>query len=70
MSIESLKRTSDIEDTKDISDDINKSLAPRKVKMDVLKRRIIQNRKKEKIKGRIIFLSFFLSLGLIGYLIN
>ncbi len=70
MSTESLKRTSNIEDTNYISDDINQNLTPGKVNIDVLKRRIIESRKKEKTKSRIIVVSFCLSLGLIGYLIN
>ena len=70
MNTNSLKRTSNIEYSKDIIDDTDPNLTPGKVNMDVLKRRIIENQKKDKMKNKIILLSFCLSLGIIGYLIN
>ena len=55
MSTESLNRTSDIIET------------PR-VNVDVLKQRIIDQKKKDRVKKTIIFSTVFVSLGALTYL--
>ena len=55
MSMESLNRTSDIIET------------PR-VNVDVLKQRLITQKKKDKIKKTIIFSTVFVSLGALTFL--
>ena len=57
MSMESLNRTSDIVET------------PR-VNVDVLKQRLIEQKKKEKIKRTIIFSTVCVSLGALTFLAN
>tara|TARA_B100001250_G_scaffold369602_1_gene353188 strand:- start:1735 stop:1911 length:177 start_codon:yes stop_codon:yes gene_type:complete len=41
-----------------------------KVNVNVLRKRIFIQKKKEKLQNRIILLSVFVSLGLIGYLVG
>ena len=60
MSIESLKRTP-------LNNGINRN-TPRKVNIDVLKKKIYEQEKKEKLHGKIVLLilgSFFCVLGFI-----
>ncbi len=68
MSTESLNRTSNIEISSDLDPQNQKT--PQRVNMDVLKRRIIEKQKKQKLKGKFILLSVCLSLCLVGFLAN
>ena len=63
MSTESLNRTSDV--AKDPSLVINT-----RVNVDVLKQRIIDQKKKDKFKRTIIFSTVFVSLGALTLLTN
>ena len=63
MSTESLNRTSDV--IKDPSQLINT-----RVNVDVLKQRIIDQKKKEKFKRTIIFSTVCVSLGALTLLVN
>ena len=63
MSTESLNRTSDV--AKDPSLIINT-----RVNVDVLKQRIIDQKKKDKFKRTIIFSTVFVSLGALTLLTN
>ena len=63
MSTESLNRTSDV--AKDPSLVINT-----RVNVDVLKQRIIDQKKKDKFKRTIIFYTVFVSLGALTLLTN
>ena len=65
MSLENLNRTSDIEITKKFKS-IRKS--PNKVNIDVLKNRVITEKKKKAFQSKIILFSVFLSIGILGYL--
>ena len=42
-------------------------MSPRKVNIDVLKKRVINKKKKEAFQSKIIILSVCLSIGLLGY---
>ena len=64
MSTESLNRTSDIVETPP------QSIETPKVNVDVLKQRIIDQKKKDKFKRTIIFFIFFVSLGALTFLAN
>ena len=64
MSLENLNRTSDIEITKKFKS-IRKS--PNKVNIDVLKNRVITEKKKKAFQSKIILFSVFLSIGILGY---
>ena len=65
MSTESLNRTSSIEIPEKKSNLIR--MSPRKVNIDVLKKRVITKKKKEALQSKIIILSVFLSIGILGY---
>ena len=64
MSIESLNRTSDIVGTP------SQSIEIPKVNVDVLKQRLIEQKKKERIKRTIIFSTVCVSLGALTFLAN
>ena len=68
MSTESLNRTSSIEIPEKKSKVIR--LSPRKVNIDVLKKRVIVAKKKEALQSKIILLTFCISLGILGYLVG
>ena len=42
-------------------------MSPRKVNIDVLKKRVITEKKKEALQSKIIILSVCLSIGILGY---
>ena len=65
MSTESLNRTSNIEIHEKKSRAIR--MSPRKVNIDVLKKRVITEKKKEALQSKIIILSVCLSIGILGY---
>ena len=66
MSLESLNRTSDIKITQIKSKSIR--MSPSKVNIDVLKNRVINEKKKKAFQSKIILFSVFLSIGILGYL--
>ena len=70
MSIESLNRTSEIDKSKIHLNSIKENKTPKKVNIDVLKRRVAEQDKKERFQSKIIVGVFFVSLGLIGYLVG
>ena len=65
MSIESLNRTSDIEISEKKLRVIQ--MSPRKVNIDVLKKRVITKKKKEAFQSKIIIFSVCISIGILGY---
>ena len=65
MSLESLNRTSDIKITQIKSKSIR--MSPGKVNIDVLKNRVINEKKKKAFQSKIILFSVFLSIGILGY---
>ena len=64
MSTESLNRTSDIVGTP------SQSIETPRVNVDVLKQRLIEEKKKEKVKRTIIFSTVCVSLGALTLLAN
>ena len=64
MSIESLNRTSDIVGTP------SQSIETPKVNVDVLKQRLIEQKKKDRVKRTIIFSTVCVSLGALTLLAN
>ena len=69
MSLNSLKRASNIEVSSQLTGDVNID-TPHKVNISALKLRIIQKEKKEILKNRVFILMFFLILGTIGYFVS
>jgi hypothetical protein len=63
MSMESLNRTSDVVQTPSQIGD-----TPTRVNVDVLKQRIIDQKKKDKLKRNIIFSSVCVSIGVLTIL--
>ena len=63
MSTESLYRTSETIETPSLI-----SEAPKRVNVDVLKQRLIEEKKKEKVKRTIILSSVVVSLGALTFL--
>ena len=64
MSMESLNRTSDIVETP------SQSIETPRVNVDVLKQRLIEQKKKDRVKRTIIFSTVCVSLGALTFLAN
>ena len=64
MSTESLNRTSDIVETP------SQSIETPRVNVDVLKQRLIEQKKKDRVKRTIIFSTVCVSLGALTFLAN
>ena len=64
MSTESLNRTSNIIGTP------SKSIKKKRVNIDVLKQRLIEQERKDKVKRTIIFSTVCVSLGALTFLAN
>ena len=69
MSTESLNRTSHVIENPKVVEDSNVVVTPR-VNVDVLKQRIIDQKKKDKFKRTIIFSTVCVSLGALTILAN
>ena len=69
MSTESLNRTSVI--TSEYPERISekKDLSPKKVNIDVLKKRVFEEKKRERFQNRVMMGMFCLSLAILGYVI-
>ena len=63
MFLKSLNRTSNIDETPSIAIDTSK-----KVNVDVLKQRLIEQKKKDRVRKTIIFSTVFVSIGAISFL--
>ena len=63
MFLKSVNRTSNVEETPSIAIDTSK-----KVNVDVLKQRLVEQKKKDRIKKTIIFSTVFVSIGAISLL--
>ncbi|OUV51301.1 MAG: hypothetical protein CBC76_00155 [Flavobacteriaceae bacterium TMED116] len=63
MFLKSVNRTSNVDETPSIAIDTSK-----KVNVDVLKQRLVEQKKKDRIKKTIIFSTVFVSLGAISLL--
>ena len=69
MSLNSLKRASNIEISSQLTGDVNID-TPQKVNISALKLRIIKKEKKETLKTRAFTLTLFLVLGAIGFFVS
>ena len=69
MSTESLNRSSVI--TSEYPERISekKNLSPKKVNIDVLKKRVFEEKKRERFQNRVMMGMFCLSLAILGYVI-
>ena len=74
MSIENLSRTSNNIKTLDMNPNIlkqkNKVANHKKICINALKQRLILNKKKDKIKKAMIVSTFFLSVGVLSFIVG
>ncbi len=69
MSTESLNRTSVVTEVYPEKISAKKDLSPNKVNIDVLKKRVFEEKKKERFQSRILMGIFCLSLAILGYIV-
>ena len=69
MSNNNNRRASDIENSSQLTGDVNID-TPQKVNISALKLRIIKKEKKETLKTRAFTLTLFLVLGAIGFFVS
>tara|TARA_Y100001970_G_scaffold40503_1_gene49880 strand:+ start:4932 stop:5141 length:210 start_codon:yes stop_codon:yes gene_type:complete len=68
MSTETLNRTSVItEYPQKISE--KQDLSPKKVNIDVLKKRVFDEKKRERFQNRVLVCMFCLSIAILGYIV-
>ena len=69
MSTEILNRTSVVaqDDPQDIS--VKKDLSPKKVNIDVLKKRVFEEKKRERFQNRVLISMFCISIAILGYIV-
>ena len=69
MSLNSLKRASDIEISSQLTGNVNID-TPQKVNIDALKLKMIKQEKKDNFKNKAIVVSLFFGLGILGYFVS
>ena len=69
MSLNSLKRASDIEISSQLTGNVNID-TPQKVNIDALKSKIRKQEKKENFRNKAILVSLFIGLGTVGYFVS
>ena len=69
MSLNSLKRASDIEISSQLTGNVNID-TPQKVNVDALKLKMIKQEKKENFTNKAIVVSLFFGLGVLGYFVS
>ena len=69
MSTETLNRTSVVAEEYHQSISSKKDLSPKKVNIDVLKKRVFEEKKKERFQNRVLMGMFCLSVVILGYIV-
>ena len=69
MSTETLNRTSVVAEESPQSISSKKDLSPKKVNIDVLKKRVFEEKKKERFQNRVLIGMFCLSVVILGYIV-
>ena len=69
MSTETFNRTSVVTEVYPQKDSDKKDLSPKKVNIDVLKKRVFEEKKRERFQSRVIIGMFCLSIALLGYIV-
>ena len=69
MSTETLNRISVITEAYPQKVSEKKDLSPKKVNIDVLKKRVFEEKKKERFHNRILLVMFCLSIAILGYIV-
>tara|TARA_B100000401_G_scaffold394872_1_gene303510 strand:- start:494 stop:706 length:213 start_codon:yes stop_codon:yes gene_type:complete len=69
MSTEILNRTSVVTEAYPQKVSEKKDLSPNKVNIDVLKKRVFEEKKKERFNNRVLVGIFCLSIAILGYIV-
>tara|TARA_B100001250_G_C19070444_1_gene474072 strand:- start:15 stop:227 length:213 start_codon:yes stop_codon:yes gene_type:complete len=69
MSTETFNRTSEPSEIYSQKISEKKDLSPKKVNIEVLKKRVFQEKKRERFQSRVLFCMFCLSLAILGYIV-
>ena len=69
MSIESLNRASVVTGTYQEKVSAKEDLSPKKVNIDVLKKRVFEEKKKERLQNRVLIAMFCVSVAILGYIV-
>ena len=69
MSLNSLKRASNIEISSQLTGDVNID-TPQKVNIDALKLKMIKQEKKDNFQNKFILVSLLFGLGVLGYFVS
>ena len=69
MSIESLNRTSVISEVYPEKISAKKDLSPNKVNIDVLKKRVLEEKKRERFQNRVLVGMFCFTIAILGYIV-
>ena len=69
MSIESLNRASVVTGTYPEKVSAKEDLSPKKVNIDVLKKRVFEEKKKERLQNRVLIAMFCVSVAILGYIV-
>ena len=69
MSIESLNRASVVTGTYQEKVSAKEDLFPKKVNIDVLKKRVFEEKKKERLQNRVLIAMFCVSVAILGYIV-
>ena len=69
MSTETLNRTSVVTEVYPQKISEKKDLSPNKVNIDVLKKRVFEEKKRERFQNRVLIGMFCISLAILGYIV-
>tara|TARA_Y100001970_G_scaffold180137_1_gene219301 strand:- start:384 stop:596 length:213 start_codon:yes stop_codon:yes gene_type:complete len=69
MSTETLNRTSVVTEVYPQKISEKKDLSPNKVNIDVLKKRVFEEKKRERFQNRVLVGMFCISLAILGYIV-
>ena len=69
MSIESLNRASVVTGSYQEKVSAKEDLSPKKVNIDVLKKRVFEEKKKERLQNRVLIAMFCVSVAILGYIV-
>ena len=69
MSTETFNRTSVVTETYPQRVSEKKDLSPKKVNIDVLKKRVFEEKKRERFQNRVLISMFCFTLAILGYIV-
>ena len=69
MSTETLNRTSVITELYPQKISEKRDLSPNKVNIDVLKKRVFEEKKRERFQNRVLISMFCISIAILGYIV-